>query len=184
MVVFMDLVSGYVWLEEVADDRTYETWHDRVKARLKPRKTPVFSLVSERAKARITLAETGLECPSVPDVCPLLHELAKGYSLALWRPVKPARPVLSRAQERLAPCQAEGASEAQIASAQALVAAGAADVAHWEQVRDTSRGHLEAMSLAVHPWRGIDSMPQSSQEGDAPVAAEVAALHEVLETNG
>jgi hypothetical protein len=26
MLVFMDLISGYVLLEEVADDRTYETW--------------------------------------------------------------------------------------------------------------------------------------------------------------
>src|ERR1700687_4606332 len=34
MLVFMDLVSGYVLLEEVADDRTYETWYKRVKARL------------------------------------------------------------------------------------------------------------------------------------------------------
>ena len=33
MLVFMDLVSGYVLLEEVADDRTYETWYGRVKTR-------------------------------------------------------------------------------------------------------------------------------------------------------
>jgi hypothetical protein len=26
MLVFMDLVSGYVLLEETADDRTYKTW--------------------------------------------------------------------------------------------------------------------------------------------------------------
>jgi hypothetical protein len=42
------------------------------------------------------------------------------------------------------------------------VAAGEAEVAHWEQVRDTYRGHLEAMSLSVHPRRVTDSMPQSS----------------------
>jgi len=63
MVVFMDLVSGYVVLEEVADDRTYETWYERVTARLEPMKTYVLSLVSDRAKALIKLAETGLECP-------------------------------------------------------------------------------------------------------------------------
>jgi hypothetical protein len=83
MVVFMDLVSGYVLLEEVADDRTYETWYERVTARLEPMKTYVLYLVSDRAKALIKLAETGLECPSIPDVFHLLHELAKGYSLAI-----------------------------------------------------------------------------------------------------
>jgi hypothetical protein len=151
MLVFMDLVSGYVLLEEVADDRTYETWYERVKARLQPLQPLVLYLVSDRAKALIKLAETGLECPSIPDVFHLLHELVKGYSLAIWRQLHPARQALSRAQERLATCQASGASEAQIESARAAVAVGEADVAHWEQVRDTYRGHLEAMSLQVHP---------------------------------
>jgi len=184
MLVFMDLVSGYVLLEEVADDRTYETWYERVTARLEPLQTHVLYLVSDRAKALIKLAKTGLKCPSIPDLFHLLHELVKGYSLVIGRQLKTARQGLSRAQEHLATCQAEGASAAQIESARAAVAAGEAEVAHWQQVRDTYRGHLEAMSLSVHPWRVKDSMPQSSQEVEAQLAAEVAALQELLESNG
>lgn len=184
MLVFMDLVSGYVLHEEVADDRTYETWYDRVKERLEPLKTRVLYLVSDRAKALIKLAETGLKCPSIPDLFHLLHELVKGYSLVIWRQLKTARQALSRAQEHLAKCQASGASEVEIESAQVAVVTGEAEVAHWEQVRDTYRGHLEAMSLSVHPWRVTDSTPQSSQEVEAQLAAEVAALQELLESNG
>jgi cob(I)alamin adenosyltransferase len=180
----MDLISGYVLLEEGATDRTYETWYERVKARLEPLQTSVLYLVSDRAKALIKLAKTGLACPSIPDLFHLLHELVKGYSLVIWRQVKTARQALSRAQEHLATCQAEGASQSQIESAQVAVATGEADVAHWQQVRDTYRGHLEAMSLQVHPWRVTDSAPQSSQEVEAQLAAEVAALQEVLEING
>ena len=33
-LVFMDLVSGYVLCEEVAEDRRYDTWHALVEARL------------------------------------------------------------------------------------------------------------------------------------------------------
>ena len=146
--------------------------------------TYVLYLVSDRAKALIKLAATGLECPSIPEVFHLLHELAKGYALAIWSQLKTARQVLSRAQEHLAKCQASGASEAQIESAQAAVAAGEADVAHWQQVRDTYRGHLGAMSLQVHPWRVTDSTPQSSQEVEAQLAAEVAALQELRESKG
>src|SRR5205807_2791469 len=163
MGVFLDLVSGSVWREEVADDRTYETWYERGTARLEPRKTAVLSLVSDRAKALSKLAETGLEGPSLPEVFPLLHALATGDSLAIWSQWKTARQALSRAQEHGATCQASGASEAQIESAQAAVAAGEADVAHWPQVRDTYRGHLRAMSGQLHPWRVTDSTPQSSQ---------------------
>ena len=184
MLVFMDLVSGYVLHEEVADDRTYETWYARVTARLDPMKTYVLYLVSDRAKALIKLAETGLECPSIPDVFHLLHELVKGYSLLIWRQLKTARQALSRAQEHLAKCQASGASEVETESARVAVAAGEAEVAHWQQVRDTYRGHLEAMSLQVHPWRVTDSTPQSSQEVEAQLAAEVAALQALLESHG
>ena len=34
MLVFMDLASGYLLMEEVAVDRTYDTWYDFVNARL------------------------------------------------------------------------------------------------------------------------------------------------------
>ncbi len=35
MLVFMDLSTGYLLLEEVADDRTYATWKALVDERLK-----------------------------------------------------------------------------------------------------------------------------------------------------
>ena len=66
MLVFMDLVSGYLLFEEVAEDRSYDTWHALVEARLKALGVGVLYLVSDRAKALIKLAETGQECQSVP----------------------------------------------------------------------------------------------------------------------
>jgi IclR helix-turn-helix domain len=78
ILVCMDLASGYLLMEEVAVDRTYDTWHDLVKARLKTLEVGVVYLVSDRAKALIKLAQTGLDCLSIPDVFPLSHELAKG----------------------------------------------------------------------------------------------------------
>jgi hypothetical protein len=184
MFVFMDLVSGYILLEEVADDRTYETWYSRVKARLAPMKTRVLYLVSDRAKALIKLAERGLECPSIPDVFHLLYDLVKGYSLAISRQLKAAHQALSHAQAHLDTCQASGVSEPATQAAQSAVVACEAEVAHWHQVRDTYRAHLKAMSLHVYPWRVTDSTPQHSQEVEAQLAAEVAAIQELLETNG
>ena len=62
MLVFMDLVSGYLLFEEIAEDRTYATWYALVKARLEALGAEVRYLVSDRAKALIKLAETGLGC--------------------------------------------------------------------------------------------------------------------------
>ena len=59
MLVCMDLVSGYLLFEEVAEERSYDTWHALVKARLETLGVRGFSLVSDRAKALIKLAEAG-----------------------------------------------------------------------------------------------------------------------------
>ena len=184
MLGCMDLVSGDLLCEEGADDRTSETWDGRVKARLAPMKTRVLSLVSDRAKALITLAETGLECPSIPEVFPLLYALVKGYSLAIASQLKAAHHALSQAQAHLDKLQASGTSETEPQAAQSAVAACAAEVSHWEQVRETSRAHRKARSLQVFPWRVTDSTPQTSQEVEAHLTAEVAAIQAWLETNG
>src|SRR5260370_17545828 len=105
--------------------------------------THVLYLVSDRAKALIKLAQIGLECLSMPDLFHLLHDLAKGYSLSIFTQLKAARQQLSQAQERLGKCQVKGASEAQIESPQAQVAAGEASVAHLQPAPDTSRSHLQ-----------------------------------------
>jgi len=110
--------------------------------------------------------------------------LAKGYSLSIFTQLKAAREQLSQAQAHLEKCQVKGESEAQIESAQAQVVEGEARVAHWQEVRDTYRGHLEAMSLQVHPWRLEDSTPQSAQEVEAQLEAEVTALQVLIEANG
>ena len=148
---------------------------------MKPR---VLSLVSDRAQALSKLAETGLECPSIPEVFPLLYELVKGYALAISSQVKAAHQALSQAQAHRDKMQASGTSETEPQAAQSAVAACEAEVSHWEQVRETYRAHLKAMSLQVSPWRVTDSTPQTSHEVAAPLTAEVAAIQELLETNG
>ena len=49
MLVLMDLRTGYLLLEEVAEDRPYATWKARVDARLTALGTGVRYLVSDRA---------------------------------------------------------------------------------------------------------------------------------------
>jgi hypothetical protein len=58
MLVFMDLASGYLVMEEVAVDRTYDTWHAFVKARLKTLEVGVLYLVSDRGKELLKLVQS------------------------------------------------------------------------------------------------------------------------------
>ena len=106
MLVFMDLASGYLLVEEVAADRSYDTWYAVVKARLAMLGIGVRYLVSDRAKALIKLAETGLACLSIPDLFHLMHDLAKSYALAIFNRLRQAQQTLTQAQAHLAHCQA------------------------------------------------------------------------------
>ena len=101
MLVFMDLATGYLLMEEVAADRSFDTWFDRANERLTTLGTEVLYMVSDRAKALIKLAHTGLRCPSIPDLFHLGHDLAKGYSLAIFGRLRHAKRDLRAAKQHL-----------------------------------------------------------------------------------
>src|SRR5256712_4778967 len=149
MLVFMDLVSGYLLFEEVAEDRTYTTWYALVEARLEALGVGVLYLVSDRAKALIKLAEKGLECVSIPDVFHLIHDLVKSYSLAICGPLRQARQALHQARESLTTCQASQPSSEEAQQAEAEAEACEAEVQRWESVDSAYRHHLETGSLLV-----------------------------------
>src|SRR5215475_14061723 len=177
MLVFMDLISGYLLFEEVAEDRSYDTWHALVEARLEALGVEVLYLVSDRAKALIKLAETGLECRSIPDVFHLIHELVKSYSLAIGSRLRQARQAFRQ-------CQASPPSGGEPQQVQAVVVAREAEVAHWERVHSAYRHHLEAVSLLVHPWRLVDSTRQTSAAVEDQLHIETRAIEALIDTSG
>jgi hypothetical protein len=185
MLVFMDLATGYLLMEEVAADRSYDTWFERVNERLKTFGTEVLYMVSDRAKALIKLAHTGLGCPSIPDLFHLGHDLAKGYSLAIFGRLRQAKRDLEQAKQHLETLQKSiQADPVQIAQAQARVAAWATSVHHWQEVGSAWRQHLSKLSCILHPWRLLDAIRQTSKEVEEQLRAELQAIETLLETNG
>jgi hypothetical protein len=176
MLVFMDLVSGYLLFEEVAEDRSYDTWYALVEARLEALGAGVLSLGSDRAKALIKLAETGLECLSIPALFHLIHALVTSYALSICGRLRQARQALRQAQEHLRMRQASHPSGADVQQAQAAVEAREAEVTRWESVHCAYRHHLETGSLLVHPWPLVDSTRQTSEEVERQLQAETRAI--------
>jgi hypothetical protein len=105
-LMVVDLASGSLVVEEAAQDRTAATWHGVVKTRLETLGVGVLSLLSDRAKALIKLAETGLECLSIPEVFYLIPDLGTSSSLTLFNRLRHAQQAVQQARERLAACQA------------------------------------------------------------------------------
>jgi hypothetical protein len=183
MLVFMDLATGYLLMEEVAADRRYETWFDRTHERLTTFGIHMLYLVSARAKALIKLADTGLHCPSIPDLFHLSHDLAKGYSLAIFSQLRRAKQALEQAKQDLEKLQKHAQAES-THIAQARIAACATSVHHWQEVGHAWRQHLANLSRILHPWRLSDSMRQTSQAVEEQLRAELQTIETLLETNG
>jgi hypothetical protein len=140
ILVCMDLPTGYLLLEEVAEDRTYTTWKAVIEERLKALGTHVLYVVSDRAKALVQLAETGLECLSMPDCFHVVHDIVQSYSLPIGQRLRQARQELMKAQEALARCQGQRHAAPEISEAKALVETRQAEVGRWEEAHHTYRG--------------------------------------------
>ena len=176
MRVFQDLSSGYLLLETTAEDRRYATWKALVQERLHTLKTGVLSLVSDRAKALIQLAEQGLECLSLPDCFHVVHDIVKSYALAIGRRVRQAHKDLKQAEAVLERHRGHTHVESAVPAAQAQVEARQAQVSRWEAVQSAYRHHLETLSLTLHPFSIVDSAPQTSAQVESRLYAEVEAL--------
>ena len=136
----------------------------------------MLSLVSDRAKALIQLAEQGLECLSMPDFFPVIHEIIKSYSLAMGRCVRHAHQERQKAEEALARRQELAPVAPDYPEAQAEVEAKRAEVRRWEEAQRTYRHQLETLSLSLHPFGLADSVPQTSAQVESHLQAAVEAI--------
>src|SRR5262249_46302531 len=139
ILVFQDVPTGYLLLEDVADDRTYTPWQAGVDERLKALGTEVWYVVSDRAKALIQRAEQGLECFSMPDFFHVVHEIVKSYSLTIGRRLRQAQKDLQKAAEALAKLQGLAQAAPDSPDATAEVEVRRAEVQRWTQVHTTYR---------------------------------------------
>ena len=141
--------------------------------------------MSDRAKALIKLAHTGLGCLRHPGLVHLSHDLAKGYSLAIFGRLRQAKRDLEHAKQRLETVQQNAQAErVHIEQVQARVAACTTALNHWQGVGSAWRQRLSNVSRILHPWRLADSPRQTSKEVEAQLGTELEAIETLLEANG
>ena len=183
VLVCMDLPTGYGLLEATADDRRYATWHALVDTRLTALQAQVRYLVSDRAKALIQRAAKGLECLSIPDCFPLVHDIITSYALALGRRLPQARQELHNAEERLQKPRKGDPRGAGYREATHQGEAQQAEVTRWEAIQHEYRQQLATLSLTLHPFRIDDSAPQTSPQVEARLPAQVEASETFARTS-
>lgn len=174
MLVLMDLDSGYIVLEEAAQDRTYATWQARAQQALKKVGLGLRYVVSDRAQALVKLALTGFGCASIPDSFHVLRDLAKATSLGLALKITRVDEKRGQAQQRLSVLETQG-KETHVQ--RRLVAHWDAQAATLRTDQTNAQALLRQASQAIHPFALADSHRQSAAQVATALHQTVAALN-------
>lgn len=174
VLVMMDLVSGYLVLEQAADDRTYGTWQERAQAAVRTVNLELRYVISDRAKALIKLALKGFGCPSVPDLFHALRDLAKVMGVSLGLKLAQVEEQLTHAQQQLSVLEAKG-QDTHVQQRFLAHLSGQADALRVDQA--TYQRTLQQASQAVHPFTLADSEAQNSAQVESRLHQAVATLN-------
>ena len=169
-LVMMDLVSGYIVLEEPAQDRGYATGRARVQQALGALGMERRYGVSDRAKAWVKLALAGFTCPSIPDVFHALRDLAKVVGVSFHFKLARLEEKRAQAYQTLSVLQAKG-KDTHVQ--QRFIAHLNEEVATLRAEQASAPAALRQASQAVHPFTLSDSARQSAAQVEA-------ALHQAL----
>jgi len=172
ILVLMDLVSGYIVLEEPAPDRSYATWYERAQQALKPLNVSLRYIVSDRAKALIKLAVEGFSCPSIPDWFHMLRDLNKAMRVSFHLTLARIEDKQLQAEQQVQRLQ----SQSKVTAVEARVVAHCqAQAARLRADQSTYQAVLHQASQAVHPFVINDNQAQTS-------AGVEAQLHQAVQT--
>ena len=152
ILVLMDLSSGYIFMEEESENRTYETWSDRVKNVVSKFKINVKYMVSDRAKALIKLASECMSCHSIADLFHASNEIAKLFGLRLNNRLCAVRGKITKETAAMAIMLKMNRDSSVIDKQQAQISVLIKEEATLASGIDRYREILRSLSLIVHPF--------------------------------
>ena len=183
ILVLMDLSSGYLLLESIQDDRSFDTWFAQAEPRLKALGIEVNHAISDRAKALIKLAVTGFGCTSGAD---LFHEQ---YGFTRWlaslfgrrkskadKHYEEVENTLKTKSSKMSPDE-KSALESQLNSAKEACA-------HVEQVQQEYREHVNGIAEEVHPFSSKENIRTTADSVATGLEKRAKALETLAEQEG
>ncbi len=164
LLVLMDLCSGYLIMEEVAEDRSYETWKAKAQSRLKELGMQVQHFISDRGKSLVKLATAGFGCLAGADIFHAQYDISKWLGRSLHGKLGRASKQLSEAEAELVKWEEKEAAPDKIAAQKQRVQQMQEKLAAIEEGRQAYREAQRSVSAAVHAFAVEDNQPQSSEQ--------------------
>ena len=163
ILVLMDLRSGYLLLEEITEDRCFDTWYAKTSPRLESLGIEVSHAISDRAKALIKMAVTGFGCESGADVFHAQQDASRWLGARLGKRVTHAQKDLAAAQAaedkavKKADTVASASLEADRISAEKTLEAA-------KQSQQDYHENLQGIGDEVHPFSVFDSSVNDAEK--------------------
>lgn len=164
LLVLMDLVSGYLIVEEEADDRSYETWNDKAQARLKELGLKVRHFISDRGKSLVKLATAGFGCLAGADIFHAQYDISKWLGRSLYGKLGRASKQLSDAKAELLKLEEKEAAPDKIAEQKQHVQQMQEKLDAIEAGKQAYSEAQQSISAAVHAFTVEDSQQQTSEQ--------------------
>lgn len=183
LLVLIELTSGYLLIEESADDRSYETWLEKSKSRLEALDIEVVHAVTDRAKALVKLATDGFGCDSGADVFHAVFEVSKALGAAHHRSVEKAKREAGASQTKLEKLQEKNGNKAELEQALRVVEQDINRISVREQGQKIYQQLRLGLSVIVHPFSAEDSSKQSSTQAAKRLEEQVRKLEDNASLN-
>lgn len=165
LLVLMDLSSGYLLLEEEADDRTYETWNQKAQARLNEIGLHVRHFVSDRAKALIKLGVDGFGCEKVgSDLFHGQYEISKWLGVQLHRKLSQTKNKIEDLKKSISSLRQRNKDEDIIKAAEKTLLEQEGCLQCYQENHDDYHTELQKISLSVHPFNESNGEAQATED--------------------
>ena len=183
ILVLMDLHSGYLVLEEITEDRCFDTWYAKTTPRLESLGIEVSHAISDRAKALIKLAVTGFGCESGADVFHAQQDASRWLGARLGKRVSQAeknRVAVQAAKDKAV----KKADETALASLEVdkITAETALEAA--KQSQQNYHENLQGIGDEVHPFSLIDNNVNDAEKVVQGLESRAQAFEAIAQEQG
>ena len=181
VLVLMDLVSGYLIVEEEAQDRSYATWEAKTQPRLKALGLQACHFISDRGKALVKLALSSLGCLSGADIFHAQRDISKWLGRAMHGKFGQASKQLREAEENRIALEKKGTKPEKMEEREQRVEQCEEKLETTERDRQAYNEAQLAVSAAVHAFSVQDNAPQSSEQVEKQMEEQAQCFEQIAE---
>ena len=165
LLVLIDLSSGYLLLEEKAEDRTYDTWNQKAQTRLDEIGLRIRHFISDRAKALIKLGVDGFGCEKVgSDLFHGQYEISKWLGIQLHRKLSQTKTKIEDLKKSISSLRQRNKAEDTIKAAEKTLIEQEGCLQSHQENHDDYHIELQKVSLSVHPFNESNGEAQTTED--------------------